>query len=227
MFDWLSELPSNLIHFMLFVALVYGLKKVPIVGKYISVYNTLIHEVGHALAAIFTGGRVNKIKLFMSAEGVAQHQSRFWLGTLITSFAGYPTSSATTLLFIYFIVIERYDIVLMISTALFLISFIFWVRNTYGMIWLVSFSAIFASLLWLDITVLNQYIVYFLTAILFVESIRTAFEILILSFKSPNDAGDATSMWKSAIIIPPQLWGLFFYGLSLFAGYLGIQLFLY
>lgn len=226
MFDWFTNLPNDLLIFLFFVALVYGLTKVPVIGKYISVYNTLVHEVGHVLAAIFTGGKVQKIKLFMSAGGVAQHRSRFWLGKLLTSFAGYPTASATMLLFVYFIVIERFDLVLMISTALFLVSFIFWVRNTYGMIWLVSFAGIFIGLLWLDITILNQYIVYFLTAILFVDSIRTSLEILILSFKNPNDAGDATSMWKSTVIIPPQLWGLIFYGISLGAGYLAIKLFL-
>lgn len=223
--EWLKNIPPSFTKFFISSVIVFILIQVPIIGRYFSVLNTLIHEVGHALMAILTGGRANKIELYMNSEGVAHHQSRFWIGRVLTSLAGYLASSLTALLFVKLIYKERFDIILIILTALFLVSLAFWVRNLYGLIWQISFSAIFIGLLWLNIEPLTQFIVYTLTAIIFVESLTTSFDIMKLGFKKPNDAGDATSLARSTLVIPAQAWGVVFFVSCLTIGYYSVMVF--
>lgn len=60
-------------------------------ARYITAISTLIHETGHALAAILTGGGVHVIRIHDHESGVAYswHWSR--AASIISSFAGYAT----------------------------------------------------------------------------------------------------------------------------------------
>src|SRR5690606_36418767 len=58
-------------------------------ARYITAISTLIHETGHALAAILTGGGVHVIRIHDHESGVAY--TWYWsrLSSVISSFAGY------------------------------------------------------------------------------------------------------------------------------------------
>ena len=55
--------------YYLIAAFILGI--IPVVGKYVAVINTFLHEVGHALIAYLLGGRVHSISLFANTEGTA------------------------------------------------------------------------------------------------------------------------------------------------------------
>ena len=57
------------IKFFLFLGLAFVLLHIPILGDYFSIINTVIHESGHAIIALF-GGNVESISLFMNGDGV-------------------------------------------------------------------------------------------------------------------------------------------------------------
>lgn len=224
---------------MLTKLIIYGiiafiLLRIPVLGKYIAVVDTLIHEIGHALMSLVTGGKVTKIELFASTEGTAWTNSPTWLGRVLTSIAGYPFASGMSFIFLYFIKQGDYTLMIGFLLAFLVLGFIFWlrnirfliIRNLYGIFWLLTFSGLFGGLLYLDNPVLTQHVLLFLTAILFVQSIISAFVIMKLSFKKPKNAGDATNLAKSVIIIPTQVWGILFFAQSLVFGYYGINLFL-
>jgi Peptidase M50B-like len=213
------------ISFILFVILSIILTKLPIIGKYFSIVNTLIHETGHALMALLTGGKVQKIQLFSNTEGAAWTSNPHWLGRVLTSLAGYVFSSATACLFLYFISIEKYDYILYILITILGLGLLFWIRNLYGFFWITTFCAGFGYLLWAGNATIIQYVLLFITAVIFVQSIISAFEILYLSFKDSHNAGDATNLARATYIIPAQIWGLFFFLQSLFFGWKGIELF--
>lgn len=224
MVSWFQNLPDYAILFSSHILAVLILLKTPIIGKYLSVTNTLVHEVSHAIMAILTGGKVDKLELFANTEGAAHHRSRYRIGKILTSFAGYPASSLTAILFIQMLIAGKYTHVLISMFLLLTISLIFWIRNIYGVIWIVSFISLFIGLLWLDQEIINKHVVFFITAIIYIESIRTAFTILLLSWLKPHDAGDAKNLSDSTIIIPAQIWGLLFFAISIAAGYYGITL---
>ncbi|MEX3623722.1 M50 family metallopeptidase [Viridibacillus arvi] len=229
---------------LIFIIVAAIVSRLPIVGKYFSIINTLIHEIGHALMAIITGGKVDKIQLFANTEGTAWTSNRFWLGRVLTSAAGYVFSSFIAFAFLYSISIERfeycipieklgycisierYELILYTLVVFLVIGLLFWIRNLYGFFWMISFTAGFAYLIWKGNDVVTEYVLLFITATILVQSIYSAWEILYLSFKSPSDAGDATNLAKSTFIIPAQVWGIFFFLQSLYFGWLGLSLFL-
>lgn len=212
--------------FIIFIIIAFILLKMPVIGKYIAVINTLIHEVGHALVAMFTFGKVEKIELFANTSGTAWSSSRFWIGRVLTSLAGYPFASATSYLFLYLIINQKYIYVLGILLIMLVFSFILWVRNLYGFFWIITFLVFMNGLIIYDNATLTYNILLFITTIIFMESISSAFDIFKLSFTQPTKAGDATSLWKSIIFAPSPIWGTFFFVQSLLFGYLGIRLFI-
>ena len=52
-----------------------------------------------------------------------------------------------------------------------------------------------------------EYVVLFLVSIIFIESITSAFEIMYISFKTPLQAGDTTSLAGLTRLIPAQAMG--------------------
>lgn len=211
---------------IIFISIAFVLLKTPLIGKYIAVINTLIHEVGHALVAMLTFGKVDKIKLFANTSGVAWSSSKFWVGRVLTSLAGYPIASATSYLFLYFIRNQKYMYILVIIIAILVFSLIFWVRNIYGFFWIITFLGSITIIINSGNMNLIENILLFISCILFVEAISSAFAIFKLSFIDPKNAGDATSLSRSIILIPAPIWGILFFAQSLLFGYGGIKLFM-
>ena len=52
----------HIFYYLLVVA--FLLPKVPVVGKFFNIINTLIHELGHALMALLFEGKVVRIEIF-------------------------------------------------------------------------------------------------------------------------------------------------------------------
>lgn len=196
------------------------------IGKYLRVINTLVHEVGHALFALLTGGKVDKIELFANTEGLAWTQSRFWLGRVLTTMAGYPFASFISFLFLYYLSNQKYLSIIIILLTILIIAIILWVRNFYGFLWCISFGFIFYYIYQLNNAFYIETVLYFITAVLFMESLYSAFVILKLSFTRPKDAGDATSLARTTLIIPAFVWGLAFFAQAVFFAYMGIQQFM-
>lgn len=208
----------------IFIALAFILLRVPVLGKYLAVINTLIHEMGHALVALITGGRVEKIELFANTEGTAWTRNHR-LGRLFISAAGYPFASGIAWLFLYLIYNENYAVILIILASVLVISFLLWIRNIYGFLWVVTFGAFFAVMFWLDDLTLIENVLLVVTAVVFVESITTAFTIMVMSFRTPKRAGDATNLERTTFIVPAQIWGTLFFVQSLLFAWNGIKQF--
>ncbi|WP_226037502.1 M50 family metallopeptidase [Aquibacillus saliphilus] len=211
---------KKLILFIIFAVL---LTQMPVIGKYFSIVNTLIHETGHSLMAIITGGKVQSISLFSNTEGATLASHRFWLGSFLTSAAGYVFSSFTAFLFMVLIYKRRSGYVLSILLAILVISLLFWVRNLFGLFWIITIIAAFSWVLWKGSKTALENLALFFASLLLVESITSSFEIMYLSFVSPMSAGDATNLAKATFIIPTQLWGIIFFLQSLFFARLGLK----
>lgn len=213
------------IKFAAFVLIALLLLKTPVAGKYVSLVNTLIHEVGHALVTILTGGKVAKIELFANTEGTAWSRHRFFFGGVLTSAAGYPAASGTAFLFVCFAVNGDFQYILLGLLAVLVVSALFWIRNLYGILWVATFGSAFTYLLWLDNAVLSENVALFLTAILCVASVTTAFDILKISVKTPRDSGDASNL-ATQLWIPAQFWGVLFFAQALAFAFQGMLLIL-
>lgn len=208
--------------FFLFLLLAFLLIHVPILGNYVKVINTLIHESGHALIALF-GGKVEKISLFMNSEGATYSNQSTWIGSFLTSLAGY--TFASFMAFLSFLLIGRKKGTLLIDILLGLIflNLIFWVRNPYGIFWLCSFAVAFLFLLIKGSQNLRDNLLLMIASILLVDSVQSAYEILYISVFQPQAAGDAANLAQLTVIIPAPIWGIFFFLQALWYCYFGLK----
>ncbi|KOP82610.1 M50 family metallopeptidase [Cytobacillus solani] len=195
--------------FLLFIAIAIILTNVPIIGNYFRVVNTVIHESGHAIVALF-GGKVHEISLFMNTEGVTYTSHSSWFGGFFTGGAGYVFSSFIAFLSFWFISRKQYKPIIIILLALIGLNLIFWVRNFYGIFWLITFGAAFIFLLFKGTAAIVEHFLLMIASILLVESIGSSFTIFLLSFTQPYSAGDATGLAQSTHFIPAQFWGIVF-----------------
>lgn len=207
---------TTLIYIYLAIAIV--LTNLPLIGNYFALANTLIHEVCHLVFCILTNGKPNKISLQPDASGVAITESASWFARIIVSYAGYTGSSLAAVGLFYALSKGYYEFIFYFFMGLSVISLLFWVRNFYGVIWTISFISLFAFTIYKEIDFLIVHLSIFLSCIVLVQSIFTAFIILKLSFKQRKNAGDATNLAK-ATFIPAIIWGAVFFAQSLYAGH--------
>jgi hypothetical protein len=206
--------------------LAIALIQTPILGNYVSVINTVIHESGHALISLF-GGRVERISLFMNTEGVTYGSQSTWIGSVLTGMAGYIFSSFIAFFSFWLLRRGKYTVIIYILLGFIFLNLLFWVRNPYGLFWLVSFAFLFIILLIKGSKNFVNHILLLIASILLVDSIKSAFDILLLSFIQPNSAGDASILAQLTSFVPTQLWGLFFFIQSLWFPFIGIKLGIY
>lgn len=209
--------------FFIFLAIALIVTRVPVMGKYFRSVNTMLHENGHGFVSLLTGGTIEKIDLFASTEGVATTGSRWWLGRVLTSLAGYPFASFMAYVFYLFFLNEQFTILFYGLATIVVLNLILWVRNIYGIVWLISFAVILGGLYYLDNPTYIEYSLLFIGAILLVDSIASSIVIFVMSIKTPNDAGDTTNLRKSTMI-SARVWGLLFLVQSLYFGYLIIDM---
>jgi len=99
----------------------------------------MIHESGHAFMALFLSGEVVKINLFSDTSGVTVTKVRGKIPRLLVSFSGYPFSAFVSFI-IFYLIKEGYNTIALVVLMLFAVtSLLFFVRNFYGIFWLILF----------------------------------------------------------------------------------------
>ena len=202
-------------HFIYYIIIGVILTQLPYVGKYFRIYNTLIHEIGHVLASLVTNGKVYHIELNKDASGLAYTGSRSRISQIIVSLAGYPTASIVSYLAILLLNKGYEDYVLAGIATIILISLVFWVRNWFGFGWLLLAAIVSAFLVWYESEIFTSIYLNTLVAVIFVESVISTIELIYITYKDKNNAGDSRNL-KLSTGIPEMFWSVLFF---IFAGY--------
>jgi hypothetical protein len=186
------------------------LNYVPRLGKLFKGFNTLIHESGHAFASMLFAGEVIAIDLFYSGEGTATTKSKSWFSRFVISIIGYPFSSLISFLCCYFILKNWDEYILYFLMSLALINLFFWVRNVYGIIWLLVIITGLTLLFYFKVEWLQHYLALGITALIVVDAYVSAWHILIISIRNPSQSGDAKNLQQLAWL-PPFFWAFLFF----------------
>lgn len=205
----MNEIEQILIFYAAFLLAVL-LPRIPFIGKFFRAVNTLIHEAGHAVMAVLTGSGIKKIELFSDLSGTATTVSDSKFKQFLISLAGYPSSVIVSLFFFFLLENNNYNFIYYVLAVVSLICLILFVRNAYGIFWLVFFTGICVALVYFNIKWLMFAFAVFISSILLWESIISTLILIRISFKTPNAAGDATNLKKSALL-PPQFWAVLFF----------------
>lgn len=194
---------------LIFVAVSLILPRIPVVGKFFNIINTALHEFGHALMALLTGGEVRKIELFKDTSGTTTTVSKNAFAVVLVSLAGYPFAVSIAWLSFYLIGQDAVLGLLVGLSVLFFIMLLFWIRNWYGVLWVVLFCAINGYLLYLNNAQYLRYAALFYAVMILMESISSSIVLFVLSCRDGNKAGDATNLAK-VTHIPAFFWSLLF-----------------
>lgn len=209
--------------FVYYVIGAFLLGVIPVAGKYVAVINTFLHEVGHALMAHLLGGRVQSISLFANTEGTAVTAHSGRLSRNFTAFAGYPFASFCGFVMVWAIKNGYSSYILLGWCSLLIIAFILWIRNLYGFFWSASFGIMTYYVMFKNETFKVPF-VYFITAVVVVQSVISALTIFYLSITRPDDSGDAANLARATVVIPAFVWGMVFAGLAIYFFYKEILL---
>ena len=203
-------------HWLLLIIVGIVLTRIPVLGIYLRVVNTAIHEVGHALTALILRGEVYRIELFSDTSGTATTRSKNRFTAFLVSLSGYLFSSAMAYVLFWLIHLNKeYDIVLGL-TILFASILILYVRNTFGVLWLLGFIALNGWFLYLKNDTLIIYTAYCYALVVLVDSVISAAVVFYASITQPSKSGDCNNLQKNAFL-PAFFWGLIFVS---FAGFM-------
>lgn len=210
-------MPPNLT-LILFVAIALLLPRIPVVGKFFNIINTGLHEFGHALMALLLGGEVHKIELFKDTSGATVTQTKHKWQAALVSLAGYPFAASMGWFGFYLAQSGAAMGMVIGLSILFLLMLLVWIRNWYGALWVVLFTAINAFLVYYHITQYIQYAAMFYAVMILTESVVSSVVLVVLSFKDPSRAGDATNLEK-VTCVPAAIWSLLFLAYTLWVVY--------
>ncbi|SFJ73712.1 Peptidase M50B-like [Paenibacillus sp. UNC496MF] len=180
----------------------------PFVGLFFKIANTLVHESAHALTSLAMKGQVGQIQLYANTEGVTYTALPSKLASVVTSLAGYVGSSLFALLLAVLCARRKHAVILWLFLVLAVVNALLWVRNPFGIGWLLVFTVLLAFALWRRgswTTALAIGLFVFVLA----ESVSSSFAILWLSLYAPAGAGDAANLGRDTVL-PTAFWGFFF-----------------
>jgi hypothetical protein len=88
-----------------------------------------------------------------------------------------------------------------------LINLILWVRNTFGMIWLLVMGSITTLIFLYGSIHVQYYFACFCASIVFFQSIYSTITLVVIAVNNPSKAGDAKNL-KDFTYIPAIIWAL-------------------
>ena len=207
----------------IFIPIALILPRIPVVGKFFNIINTAIHEFGHAVMALIMQGKVHKIELMRDTSGSTVTQCPTTIGNILVSLAGYPFAAFAGRFCCYLNEVGYQKGLVIGLSILMIVMLIFWIRNWYGLIWIILFCTLNAWLLYTDNQQYIDIAALFYAIVVMIEAVSSSFILLVLSIKDGHSAGDATNLAKFTHI-PAFIWALLFLAFSCWMAYLSAMM---
>ncbi len=198
--------------------------RLPFIGKFFRVVNTLIHESGHAVMALLLSGNVQRIDLFSDTSGSAFTATKNGFSRFLVSLAGYPASALFAVLCFYFIEHKAANYVVYLLMGIAILNLLFYVRNAYGIFWLLCFIIISGFIIYSDETILIYGFSLLCAFIVLTDAVISGITLLVIAIKTPKNAGDAKNLNESTHL-PVVFWALLLLAFSVLCAYKTIWMF--
>lgn len=182
--------------FYVSLLLAFLLLRIPRLNSYLRTVNTLLHESGHAFVAVLMSGEAMEIKLNSDTSGSALTRTTSKAKAFWVSFAGYPIAALGSMLLMALAYHKDYRLGFLILISISIINLVIFVRNSYGIFWLITFSLVLFSINTFLTPPIALVLFRFIALIAFIETITSTFTIILLGLTKRKKAGDITSMEK-------------------------------
>ncbi|MHA6695312.1 M50 family metallopeptidase [Homoserinimonas sp. A520] len=183
--------------------------------QWFGLFTTLVHELGHAVAAIVTGRVVHGIRIRRNHSGDALSSGRGVLGTVISGVMGYPAPAVVGAAQLW-CVFTGYTSIALFAGGVVLLLTLLVIRNAFGVL-VVLLSAAASAALWFYATAeVQSYALLVLGIALLVGSVRGLFGVIAVhtSRRAQLQTSDAYLLFRRTGV-PSPLW------LALFAAIIG------
>jgi len=197
------------------------LVRFPFIGIYFRTVNTLFHELGHAFTTIIFKGKVHKITLNSDTSGSATTSVKSSFGRFLVAISGYTFAVVCGAIFFYLIKQSYEKFVVYITMIMALLNLFFFVRNTYGVVWTISFIVLCLIVLNYNIIMLNYGFAILISLIILSDSFISGVQLVYITAKNSNASGDA-KLLSNITKIHPLFWALFILSFIVFVIYFTI-----
>jgi hypothetical protein len=157
---------------MLVILVVAGFLSIPrVTWQYFGLFTTLVHELGHALAAVLTGRVVHGIRIRRNHSGDALSSGRGALGTVISGMLGYPAPAIAGAAQLWS-VFNGYTAIALFAGGVVLLLTVLVIRNLFGILVVLASTAVSGALWFYASPPVQSYALLVLGTALLVGSMR-------------------------------------------------------
>lgn len=187
--------------------------------------NTMVHEFAHAIMTLALSGHVMFIELYANHSGVTYSQISSAWSLIPISMAGYTFASLFAWYMFYARSKGKERLGLQMITLVAILSLVLFVRNEYGIMWLIGFVLLNIVMLAFMPRLLRDGYYLLLSFLMLEEGVFGSFSLILYAMQNPGAAGDATNL-AQATPIPAIGWATFFTVFSLWCATRSLRLFL-
>ena len=157
---------------MLTILAIAAVLSVPrITWQYFGLFTTLVHELGHAIAAILTGRVVHGIRLRRNHSGEALSSGRGTFGLVISGLFGYPAPAIVGAALLWS-VFNGYTALALVAGGLILVLTLVVIRNLFGVLVVLGSAATSIALWFYATPEVQSYALLVIGSALLVGSVR-------------------------------------------------------
>jgi hypothetical protein len=190
--------------------------------RFFGLFTTLVHELGHAVAAILTGRMVHGIRIRRNHSGDALSSGRGVFGTVVSGVFGYPAPAIVGAAQLWS-VFNGYTAIALFAGGVVLVLTLMVIRNLVGAV-VVLVSAAASALLWFSATPsLQGYALLVIGVALLVGSVRALGSVVGVHLRRRDQlaTSDAYLLYRRTGI-PSPFWLLLFSSLIGASGVLAV-----
>lgn len=209
-FTHAAEPDVTIVELVLILLVAAALAVPRITWRYFGLFSTVVHELGHAFAAMMTGQIVTGITLKMDHSGATRTYSRGLLRSLWSGFWGYPVPAVVGAVLIS-AGFHGWGPAALSVGAVVLIFTVLFIRNLTGLLILGGTIAVSAVLVLAVPAGFTGHVVIALGVALLVGSVRDMGNLLHVHFRRRDqlETSDAFILYR-ATGIPSPVWLLLF-----------------
>jgi hypothetical protein len=189
--------------------------------------DTMVHEFGHAVVTLALSGQVQRIELYANHSGVtlsAISQARSW-SIIPVALAGYTTASVFAWFLFSAFARGKQQIGFLVMIAISTISLLLFVRNGFGIMFLIGFIALTIIMMAIPLKWLRNFYYLLLAFLCLEESVFGPIYLIQAASRNTRQAGDATNLALHTGV-PTMVWAIIFTLFALWCAKRAVQAFL-
>lgn len=174
--------------------------------QWFGLFTTLVHELGHAVAAMLTGRFVHGIRIRRNHSGEAVSSGRGGFGSVVSGFFGYPAPALVGAAQLWSVFAGYTAIALLVGGVILVLTLLV-VRNLFGVLVVIASAGVSAALWFAATPEVQSYALLVVGIALLVGSVRGLLTVIGVHVRRRDQlqTSDAYLLYRSTHV-PSVVW---------------------